>query len=172
MSLSYSLNSIKADFGLSSFRQVYGVYLAGMAVGGIFGGWACDKFGRVRIVVISILTFSLLTCGLGFTQSFLEFGLLRFFASLGLGSLYIACNTLMAEYVPTRYRTTVLVSYKQVGRLAILLQRYSLDGLFQIKWLAYAVLCCHCTGVDCCFNASFGTRTTRMATVSFTTTNT
>ena len=79
-----------------------------MAVGGIFGGWACDKYGRVRIVVLSILTFSLLTCGLGFTQSFLEFGLLRFFASLGLGSLYIACNTLMAEYVPTRYRTTVL----------------------------------------------------------------
>ena len=52
--------------------------LAGMAVGGIFGGWACDKFGRVRIVVISILTFSLLTCGLGFTQSFLQFGILRF----------------------------------------------------------------------------------------------
>lgn len=82
--------------------------LAGMAIGGIFGGWACDKFGRVRIVVISILLFSTLTCGLGFTNSFLEFGALRFFASLGLGSLYIACNTLMAEYVPTKFRTTVL----------------------------------------------------------------
>ncbi len=67
-----------------------------------------DRFGRVRIVVISILTFSILTCGLGLTHSFLQFGILRFFASLGLGSLYIACNTLMAEYVPTRYRTTVL----------------------------------------------------------------
>ncbi|MBJ9475910.1 MFS transporter [Acinetobacter baumannii] len=110
MLLSYSLNSIKADFGLNSVQAgMLGSFtLAGMAVGGIFGGWACDKFGRVRIVVISILTFSLLTCGLGFTQSFLQFGILRFFASLGLGSLYIACNTLMAEYVPTRYRTTVL----------------------------------------------------------------
>ena len=28
--------------------------------------------------------------------------------NLGLGSLYIASNTLMAEYVPTKYRTTVL----------------------------------------------------------------
>ncbi len=110
MLLSYSLNSIKADFGLSSVQAgMLGSFtLAGMAVGGIFGGWACDKFGRVRIVVISILIFSLLTCGLGFTQSFLQFGILRFFASLGLGSLYIACNTLMAEYVPTRFRTTVL----------------------------------------------------------------
>nr|WP_130802452.1 MFS transporter [Acinetobacter ihumii] len=110
MLLSYSLNSIKADFGLTSVEAgMLGSFtLAGMAIGGIFGGWACDRFGRVRIVVISILTFSLLTCGLGLTQSFLQFGVLRFFASLGLGSLYIACNTLMAEYVPTKYRTTVL----------------------------------------------------------------
>ena len=90
MLLSYSLNSIKADFGLSSVQAgMLGSFtLAGMAVGGIFGGWACDKFGRVRIVVISILTFSLLTCGLGFTQSFLEFGLLRFFASRTRLALY------------------------------------------------------------------------------------
>jgi AAHS family cis,cis-muconate transporter-like MFS transporter len=61
MLLSYSLNSIKADFGLSSVQAgMLGSFtLAGMAVGGIFGGWACDKFGRVRIVVISILIFSL-----------------------------------------------------------------------------------------------------------------
>ncbi|WP_151791943.1 MFS transporter [Acinetobacter soli] len=110
MLLSYSLNSIKAEFQLSSVQAgMLGSYtLAGMAIGGIFGGWACDQFGRVRIVVISILLFSVLTCGLGLTQNFIQFSILRFFASLGLGSLYIACNTLMAEYVPTRYRTTVL----------------------------------------------------------------
>jgi len=110
MLLSYSLNSIKADFGLSSVQAgMLGSFtLAGMAVGGIFGGWACDRFGRVRTVVVSILLFSFLTCGLGFTQTFWEFGILRFIASLGLGSLYIASNTLMAEYVPTKNRTTVL----------------------------------------------------------------
>ncbi|WP_151816183.1 MFS transporter [Acinetobacter soli] len=110
MLLSYSLNSIKAEFQLSSVQAgMLGSFtLAGMAIGGIFGGWACDQFGRVRIVVISILLFSVLTCGLGLTQNFIQFSILRFFASLGLGSLYIACNTLMAEYVPTRYRTTVM----------------------------------------------------------------
>ncbi|MCE6009132.1 MFS transporter [Acinetobacter soli] len=110
MLLSYSLNSIKAEFQLSSVQAgMLGSFtLAGMAIGGILGGWACDQFGRVRIVVISILLFSVLTCGLGLTQNFIQFSILRFFASLGLGSLYIACNTLMAEYVPTRYRTTVL----------------------------------------------------------------
>lgn len=110
MLLSYSLTSIKTEFGLTSVQAgMLGSFtLAGMAVGGIYGGWACDKFGRVRTVVFSILLFSVLTCGLGFTNSFWEFGILRFLASLGLGSLYIASNTLMAEYVPTKYRTTVL----------------------------------------------------------------
>ncbi len=110
MLLSYSLNSIKAEFGLTPVEAgMLGSFtLAGMAIGGIYGGWACDKFGRVRTVVISILLFSVLTCGLGFTNSFWEFGTLRFLAALGLGSLYIACNTLMAEYVPTQYRTTIL----------------------------------------------------------------
>lgn len=82
--------------------------MAGMAVGGIAGGWACDRFGRVKSIVVSLALFSILTCGLGLTQNFWQFGLLRFLASLGLGSLYIASNTLMAEYVPTQYRTTVL----------------------------------------------------------------
>lgn len=110
MLLSYSLTSIRAEFGLTPVEAgMLGSFtLAGMAIGGIGGGWACDKFGRVRIVVVSILLFSILTCGLGFTTTFWEFGILRFLASLGLGSLYIACNTLMAEYVPTKYRTTTL----------------------------------------------------------------
>lgn len=110
MLLSYSLSSLIAEFGLTPVEAgMLGSFtLVGMAVGGIFGGWACDRFGRVRVVVISILLFSILTCGLGFTRSYVEFATLRFFASLGLGSLYIASNTLMAEYVPTKYRTTVL----------------------------------------------------------------
>lgn len=108
--LSFSLNSIKAEFGLSSLQAgALGSFtLAGMAIGGFVGGWACDQLGRVRTVVISILVFSILTAALGFTQSFEQFAALRFLSAFGIGSLYIAANTLMAEYVPTQYRTTVL----------------------------------------------------------------
>ena len=35
--------------------------LLGMAVGGFFGGWAADRFGRVRVVVWTILLFSIAT---------------------------------------------------------------------------------------------------------------
>ena len=108
--LSFSLNSIKADFGLTNLQAgALGSFtLAGMAVGGFMGGWACDKLGRVKTVVISILIFSILTAALGFTQNFEQFVVLRFLSAFGIGSLYIAANTLMSEYVPTEYRTTVL----------------------------------------------------------------
>lgn len=108
--LSFSLNSLKAEFGLSNLQAgaLGSATLAGMAVGGFLGGWACDRLGRVRTVVISILIFSILTAALGFTQNFEQFAILRFLSAFGIGSLYIAANTLMAEYVPTEYRTTVL----------------------------------------------------------------
>ena len=110
--LSYSLTSLKQEFGLTSIQAgALGSWtLAGMAIGGFFGGWACDRFGRVRVIVLAISTFSLLTCWLGFTQSYEQFVSLRFFSAIGLGALYIACNTLMAEYVPTKYRSTALAA--------------------------------------------------------------
>ncbi|WP_343595615.1 MFS transporter [Acinetobacter sp.] len=110
MLLSYSLTSLKAEFGLSTFQAgaLGSASLAGMGIGGILGGWACDRFGRVRTIAHSVTFFSIATCILGFTHSFEQFMALRFIGALGIGALYMACNTLMAEYVPTSYRTTVL----------------------------------------------------------------
>lgn len=110
MLLSFSLTSLKAEFGLTTFEagMLGSASLAGMALGGISGGWACDKFGRVKTIAWSVMFFSVMTCILGFTQTYEQFMILRFVGAFGLGSLYMACNTLMAEYVPTKYRTTVL----------------------------------------------------------------
>lgn len=108
--LSFSLSSLETEWNLSQFEKgMLGTYtLAGMAIGGILGGWLSDRYGRVKTVVGSILVFSIGTSLLGATQSYWQFAVIRFLASFGIGALYIACNTLMAEYVPTKYRTTVL----------------------------------------------------------------
>lgn len=110
MLLSYSLTSLKTEFGLSTFQAgaLGSASLAGMGIGGILGGWACDRYGRVKTIAHSVTFFSIATCLLGFTHSFEQFMALRFIGALGIGALYMACNTLMAEYVPTKNRTTVL----------------------------------------------------------------
>ncbi|HJH18601.1 MAG TPA: MFS transporter, partial [Pseudomonas lactis] len=77
MLLSYSLNSLKTEFGLTNVEagSLGSFTLAGMAIGGIYGGWACDQFGRVKTVVWSILLFSVGTAALGLTHSYWQFAL-------------------------------------------------------------------------------------------------
>ena len=110
MFLSYSLTSLKNEFGLSEIEigSLGSITLTCMAIGGIIGGWSSDKFGRVHTLVWTILVFSVGTASLALTQNYWQFGIFRGVASLGLGAEYVVANTLMAEYVPTTYRTTVL----------------------------------------------------------------
>ena len=110
MFLSYSLPSLMQDLQISKAQagSLASYSLLGMALGGIIGGWAADRFGRVRVVVWTIVLFSTATAALCLAQSYWQFALVRFISALGLGAEYVVCNTLMAEYVPTQRRTTVL----------------------------------------------------------------
>lgn len=145
MFLSYSLTSIKRDFGLTSVEAgaLGSVTLAGMAIGGIFGGWAADRFGRVKTVVWTILVFSIGTAMLGFTNSFWEFATFRFISALGLGAEYVVCNTLMAEYVPTKRRTTVLGTLQagwSVGYVVATLLAGWILPIYGWRWLFFIAI--------------------------------
>jgi AAHS family cis,cis-muconate transporter-like MFS transporter len=110
MFLSYALPGLIQDLQLTKAQAgaLASYSLLGMALGGVCGGWAADRFGRVRVVVWTIVVFSIGTAALGLTNSYWQFALLRFISALGLGAEYVVCNTLMAEYVPTQRRTTIL----------------------------------------------------------------
>lgn len=145
MLLSYSLSSLKAEFGLTNVEagSLGSFTLAGMAIGGIYGGWACDRFGRVKTVVWSIILFSIGTAVLGLTQNYWQFAVTRFLASLGIGALYVACNTLMAEYVPTRFRTTVLGTLQagwSVGYIVATLLAGWILPIHGWRWLFYIAI--------------------------------
>ena len=110
MFLSYSLPSLVKDLNLTKVQagSLASYSLVGMAVGGICGGWIADRFGRVRTVVWTIALFSCATSALGLTQTYWQFAAVRLLSAIGLGAEYVVCNTLMAEYVPTKFRGTVL----------------------------------------------------------------
>ncbi|MGF6416140.1 MFS transporter [Paraburkholderia sp. MM5482-R1] len=104
-----TLSRIKDDFGLTNVEAgaLGSLTLLGMAIGGIVGGWASDRLGRVRVIAWALALFSLGAGMLGFTHSFVEFAAVRFISSLGIGCMVLV-TTLVAEYVPTERRSLVL----------------------------------------------------------------
>ena len=104
-----TLTRIKDEFGLTNVESgaLGSLTLLGMAIGGIIGGWASDRVGRVRVVAWALALFSLGAGLLGVTHGFLEFAVVRFISSLGIGSMVLV-TTLVAEYVPTERRSLIL----------------------------------------------------------------
>ena len=80
------------------------VFLFGAAAGGFIFGWFGDRFGRVKAMSASILTYSIFT-GLGFfAQEPWHLALFRFLAALGMGGEGSLGVALVMECWPERLR--------------------------------------------------------------------
>lgn len=74
------------------------------AVGGWMAGLLADRFGRARILQITILWFAAFTFLCGFTHSFWQLLLLRGLQGLGFGGEWAVGSVLIGETVRARYR--------------------------------------------------------------------
>ncbi|PKF90197.1 MFS transporter [Bacillus sp. BA3] len=110
--LSLTLPALMEEFQISKTQAgiISTWSLIGMATGGIIGGWLSDRFGRVRMATYMMVLFSVGTALLGLVQTYEQFILIRFISAIGIGAEYSIVTMLMAEYVPTKKRTTILGS--------------------------------------------------------------
>ena len=76
----------------------------GMMVGGLLGGMLGDRIGRRSALLLSVLSFSVLTLGVAFIGSIGALSILRFLAGVGLGGAMPNAAALASEYVPRRQR--------------------------------------------------------------------
>lgn len=108
--LSLSLPVLMKDFHLTTVQGgALGTYtLAGMGIGGLLASWLSDRLGRVRLVLWSLVFFSIMTCALGFTQSYNQFAFIRFLSGFGISAVWMCGTMVVAEFIPTSRRTTVL----------------------------------------------------------------
>ncbi|PPK45250.1 putative MFS family arabinose efflux permease [Trinickia symbiotica] len=74
------------------------------AIGGWLAGMLADRFGRVRVLQLTILWFAVCTLLIGFAQSFWQVFLLRALQGLGFGGEWAVGSVLMGEIVRTEYR--------------------------------------------------------------------
>ncbi|HUT94230.1 MAG TPA: MFS transporter [Thermoguttaceae bacterium] len=89
--------------------------LIGWATGGIIFGIMSDRLGRVKTMVVTLLIYSGFTGLSGVSRTGQEFLIYRFLVGLGVGGMFGAATTLVAESVPGRFRAIALGSLQALS---------------------------------------------------------
>jgi predicted MFS family arabinose efflux permease len=82
--------------------------ILGWATGGIFFGMMSDRWGRVKTMTATLLVYSGFTGLSGLSTTWVDFTIYRFLVGLGVGGMFGAATTLVAESVPGRVRAVAL----------------------------------------------------------------
>ncbi len=84
------------------------VLMFGWATGGILFGMMSDRWGRVKTMIATLLAYTVFSGLTGLARTGNEFLVYRFLGGLGIGGMFGAATTLVAESVPTRVRSLAL----------------------------------------------------------------
>jgi MFS family permease len=89
--------------------------MIGWATGGILFGTLSDRYGRVKAMVGTLLAYTVFSGLSGFAHTAGQFLVFRFLFGLGVGGMFGAATTLVAESVPRHFRTLALGSMQAVS---------------------------------------------------------
>jgi MFS family permease len=121
-----ALKEILGAAGSDAVVKSFGGYatasmMLGWATGGIIFGTLSDRLGRKKTMVLTLLCYSGFTglSGLaGSTGAFLAY---RFLTGIGIGGMFGAATTLVAESVPSGFRSVALGSLQALSALGNLI---------------------------------------------------
>ena len=143
MLYAFALSAIQKEFGLSSAAAgaVASVTLFTSAIGGTAAGYLADRYGRARVLVWSILTYSIFTGLTGTAVTVWQLAFWRGLVGLGLGAEWSAGTVLVSETWPARHRGRAIgfvqggwaIGYVlAAGLAALVLPRYGWRWLFAV----------------------------------------
>ncbi len=113
-------------------KVVTAFFLIGWAIGGMIFGSLGDKFGRARMLTLTILTYSIFTGLSFFSRTKGDFTLFRFLTGLGVGGVFGLAVALIAETVPTAARVQslgLLQILSTFGNIASAFIKMGIDSL-------------------------------------------
>jgi MFS family permease len=89
-------------------RVATGMVLLGWAIGGLFFGMLGDRIGRVKTMMITIMVYAGFTGLSSLSMAWWDFIAYRFLMGLGVGGLFAAAVSLVAEVTPAPARPYAL----------------------------------------------------------------
>lgn len=106
--------------------------LVGWAVGGIVFGRVCDRIGRTRTLLLTMLLYSLGTAACAFAPNLAWLAFFRLVASLGIGGEWAAGAAMVAEVVPEHRRVeagALLYSSSPLGLFLATFVTWQIQGV-------------------------------------------
>jgi MFS family permease len=143
MLYAFALTAIRDEFGLTAgaVGALASVTLVTSALGGVAAGILADRVGRARVLVWSILVYSVFTAATATAGSVAALVLWRALVGFGLGAEWSAGSVLVAETWPSRHRGKAIgfvqsgwaVGYLFAAALAaVILPRWGWRTLFLV----------------------------------------
>lgn len=118
---------------VQSFAKVVtALFLIGWGIGGLCFGALGDRFGRVRLLTIAILIYSVGTGLTAICQSGWQFAVLRVVTGLGIGGVFGLAVAILAESVSGNARVAMLAMLQvlsTVGNIGAALVKTGVDSL-------------------------------------------
>lgn len=134
--LGLELNSPEARAATPYWTGILtGLLLVGWAIGGVLFGVVCDRIGRVRTMMLTMLLYALGTAACAFAPNMWVFIVCRALASLGIGGEWAAGASMVAEVVPNDRRVeagALLYTASPLGLFLATFVTYNIAGV----WLA------------------------------------
>jgi MFS family permease len=113
-------------------KVVTALFLIGWGVGGLIFGPLGDRYGRSKMLTISVLIYSACTGLTFFSQTYIDFALFRFLTGLGVGGVFGLAVSLIAETLPDNARAGALGMLQilsTIGNVAAALFKMLIDYL-------------------------------------------
>lgn len=115
-------------------KSVTAFFLLGWGVGGLIFGALGDRYGRAKMLTVTILTYSICTGLTFFSQTYIDFALFRFLTGVGVGGVFGLAVALIAETLPDESRPGALGMLQilsTIGNIAAALFKMLFDRLAQ-----------------------------------------
>jgi len=103
---SFMIPTLMVAFGMSltEAQAINTANFVAAALGGWIGGLLCDRFGRARLLQITILWFSVFSFLSGFAQTYEQLFVLRILQGIGFGAEWAVGAVLLGEMIAPEHR--------------------------------------------------------------------
>lgn len=111
LAMSYASPALQSDWSVtaSELGIIFSAALAGMTLGALVLSPMSDRFGRRRIILLSVATTGLAMLATVLADNITQLVFIRFVTGIGIGGILASATSLASEYSSARFRSFAVI---------------------------------------------------------------